>query len=252
MKLTWSLLLHGESGEGKSWLADTAPPPRLVIDLEGRAKYTPSGPKVLWDPRYPPPVYDGSWQTCVVNCHDFNTLQLVYQWLRSGQHPFVSVVIDSLMEAQKRCIDQIVGMEALQTQDWGTLLRKLEQLVRSYRDLTMIEANSVQFVILIVGTSINDKTGTAEPLLQGQLRKTVPYYIDTVGYMFQNPTPEGVFVRSMLVHKTPGFIAKDGTGKLPGPVIPNPNLGTLVELLASAGKPEEIAPAAVQEGAAAV
>ena len=57
MKTTLSILIHGESGVGKSWLADSVPGPRLVLDAEGRARYTPSGPKVAWNPRdSEPPV----------------------------------------------------------------------------------------------------------------------------------------------------------------------------------------------------
>lgn len=216
----------------------------MVIDLEGRAKYTPSGPKVGWDPRVgPPPAYDGTWQTCVVNCPDFETLTLVYQWLRSGQHPFVTVIIDSLMEAQKRCIDATVGTSALDQQDWGLLLRKLEAIVRSYRDLTLVEANTVSVVILLVGSRAGVKTGKQEPLLQGQLADTVPYYLDVVGYLFKQPVTaaDGVtqtFQRSLLVDEQPGFVAKDGTGRLPGPIIalpetipPTQHIAGLFELL---------------------
>lgn len=240
MKTTLTALIHGESGVGKSWCADTAPGPRLIIDLEGRAKYTPSGPKITWDPRTgPPPTYDGTWETCVVSCPDFDTLQMVFQWLRSGQHPFVSVIIDSLMEAQKRCIDQIAGVAQLETEDWGVVLRKLEALVRSYRDLTLLADNAVSVVLFIVGSV--DADNTRRPLLQGQLKVTVPYYLDVVGYMFIQPQQDGTLVRSLLVQPQPGFVAKDGTGRLPGPIIQNPNIAQLVQLLQTNGKPEEIA-----------
>jgi hypothetical protein len=234
MKTTLTMLLHGESGVGKSWLGDTAPYPRLVLDLEGRARYTPSGPKISWDPKTgPPPAADGTWSTCVVTVPDFDTLQTVYQWLRSGQHQFKSIIMDSLMEAQKRCIDAVVGVNALDQQDWGTLLRRLEALVRSYRDLTLLPTNAAEVVILIVGTKNAD--GTYRPLLQGQLASTVPYYLDVVGYYYVAPVADAAgqitYQRQLLVQPTPGFVAKDGTGLLPGPVITEPNLETLYNLL---------------------
>ena len=238
MKTTLTALIHGASGVGKSWLADTCPAPRLVLDAEGRAKYTPSQPKTLWDPRAgAPPAADGTWETCIVQVHDFETLSLAYQWLRSGQHEFKSVVIDSLMEAQKRCIDSVVGVNALDQQDWGTLLRKLEALVRSYRDLTLIEANLVSVVLLLVGSRAGVKSGKQEPLLQGQLADTVPYYLDVVGYLFKQPQTDGSYIRSLLVDEIPGFVAKDGTGRLPGPIIANPNIAALYELLTVNGQP---------------
>lgn len=238
MKNTLTMLLHGESGVGKSWLGDTAPYPRLVLDLEGRARYTPSGPKIGWDPAVgPPPVADGTWTTCVVTVSDFDTLQQVYQWLRSGQHQFKSIIIDSLMEAQKRCIDSVVGVNALDQQDWGTLLRRLEALVRSYRDLTLLPTNAAEVVILIVGTKNQD--GTYRPLLQGQLASTVPYYLDVVGYYYVAPVADAAgtitYQRQLLVQPTPGFVAKDGTGRLGGPVIADPNIEQLVSLLSNPG-----------------
>lgn len=124
MDTTLTMLIHGDSGVGKSWLADTAPAPRLILDLEGRAKYTPSQPKIGWDVRAGgPPAADGSWNTCVAAVPDFETLKIAYQWLRSGQHHFTSIIVDSLMEAQKRCIDSFAGVAALDQQDWGTLLQ---------------------------------------------------------------------------------------------------------------------------------
>ena len=251
MEATLTMLIHGESGVGKSWLADTAPAPRLILDAEGRAKYTPSGPKVAWDVRSgPPPAADGSWETCVASVSDFEPLSLAYQWLRSGQHQFRSIIVDSLMEAQKRCIDTVAGVNALDQQDWGTLLRKLEALVRSYRDLTLIPSNAAKVVLFIVGTK--DSDGMHRPLLQGQLATTVPYYLDVVGYLFiapvQDATGGTIHQRQLLVHPQPNFVAKDGTGRLPGPVIAEPNITQLVELLHTNGQP--VAPVA-EEGVSA-
>lgn len=251
MKTTLTMLIHGESGVGKSWFGDTAPYPRLVLDAEGRAKYTPSGPKVVWDPMAgPPPVADGTWSTCVVPITNFDVMQQIYQWLRSGQHQFKSVVVDSLMELQKRCIDQVAGVNALDQQDWGTLLRKLEALVRSYRDLTLLPTNPVEVVVYIVGSV--DADGTRRPLLQGQLKTTVPYYLDVVGYMFMQPQADGSLVRSCLIQPQPGFVAKDGTDTLSrvyGPVIPDPRLDQMFAQLEAIGQPAPTTP--IQEAAAA-
>ena len=252
MKTTFTALIHGNSGVGKSWLAATAPAPRLVLDAEGRAKYAPSLlPKIGWDPRGgPPPSADGTWDTCVVSVADFETLTTAYQWLRAGQHQFTSIVLDSLMEAQKRCIDSVVGVNALDQADWGTLLRKVEALVRSYRDLTLIETNPACVVVMVCGTRTGAKSGKQEPLLQGQFADTVPYYLDVVGYLYKQPNEDGTYTRSMLVDEIPGYVAKDGTGMLPGPVIALPNIAALYELLKANGQPAQPV-AAITEGATA-
>lgn len=264
MKTTLTMLIHGESGVGKSTTADTCPSPRLILDAEGRAKYTPSGPKIVWDPmREAPPAANG-WRTCIVPVTHFDVVAKAYEWLRAGNHPFKSVVVDSLMEMQKRAIDQIAGLDQMRTQDWGDVLRRLEGQVRSMRDLTLIESNPVECVVFIVGSTMDDN-GKQRPLLQGQLKNTVPYYLDVVGYQYTQIDPAtGALSRHLLVEPQPGFVAKDGTGVLaaayPGGVIPIPKpargelaIENMVALMAQRGK-VEVVPAfdpAIQQGGVA-
>jgi hypothetical protein len=230
MRVTLTGLVHGESKVGKSWLGDTVPAPRLIIDAEGRAKYTPSQPKVVWDPlREAPPVYDGTWETCVVNVVDFNTVQYTYNWLQSGQHPFVSTTLDSTMEIQNRCVDTIAGMEQLSQQQFGELKRRMESQIRSFRDLTMIETNPLRCVIFIAGTK--DVNGKMVPLLQGALRDTMPYQMDFCGYLFKVPTTDGItYARRLWLEQVPQFVAGDGTGRFPQ-YIDNPNIGQMFATL---------------------
>mgnify|MGYP003403375864 CR=1 FL=1 len=223
-----TILLHGESGSGKSWLADTTPGPRLILDVEGRSHFLPSQPKIEWDPVGPPPEL-GDWETCVVHVRNPNVLDKVYQWLASGQHPFKSVVIDSLMEVQKRFIDDIAGTDQMKTQDWGNLLRKLESNIRSFRDMASNPHNGLDIVVFITGTVVEADTGLRRPLLQGQIKLTLPYFVDVVGFIYiagseANPMQ---MVRHLLVQNTGFAVAKDATGQLGGPSIEEPNLTTI-------------------------
>lgn len=218
------MLVHGEAGVGKSWLGDTAPAPRLILDAEGRSKYLPSEPKRIWNPNTEDPPEAGDWVTCIAQITNFETLNRVFQWLHSGQHPFKSVVLDSLMEIQKRLIDSLVGTEALRTQDWGVVLRRLESLVRGYRDLVISPHNPVEVVVFTCGSK--DDEGMKRPLLQGQLSDTLPYYLDLVGYLYVTHQPEDPekLSRRMLIQPSPTAVAKDGTGRLDGPVLQEPNI----------------------------
>lgn len=232
---TLTALIHGASGAGKSWLAATAPKPLLVLDAEGRARYAPSGPKVYWNPaaEAPPALgtlveYNGQmvpWQTCIVQVVDYRTVDAAYQWLRSGQHPFMSVVMDSLMEVQRRCIDSLVpGTQALERDHYGTLLREIEKKVREYRDLVLIPQNGIKVVLFITGSN----TETYKPLLTGAIREQLPYYIDVVGYLFKAMQPDSSWLRQLLVDEQPPFTAKDGTNRLKaayGPIIALPDNG---------------------------
>lgn len=230
MSAPLSMLIHGESGTGKSWLGGSTPAPRLILDAEGRAHYIP-GKKVQWNPLTEnPPVPSDEWDTCVVDVRTISTLDRVYSWLASGQHPFKSMTLDSLMEVQKRLIDETAGTEIMKTQDWGTVLRKLESNVRAFRDLATHPDQPLDVVVIICGTIIDD-TGMRRPLLQGQLKLTVPYYVDVVGYMFAGVDENGHPARQLLVQPTPQAVAKDGTGRLPLLPVANPNIAALYSIM---------------------
>lgn len=210
---TLTMVVHGESGVGKSWLADTAPGPRLILDVEGGVNFTPSD-KVSWDGKGAPP--DASpGDSVVVQVRDLATAQAAYQWLNAGKHQFNSVVIDSLSEMQKRAVDSIAGANQMKTQDWGTLLRKMEGMVRAFRDLTMHPTAPVQTVVFVCGTKVESETGRMRPALQGQMGTTLPYYVDVVAYMAYAPGDEpGEFVRRATFRPIGDVVAKDRTGRL--------------------------------------
>ena len=232
MKVSLSMLIHGDAGVGKSWLAASAPPPVLVLDLEGRAKYLPYSSKVFWDPMSdaPPAAPEsGEWTHCVASTTKFSALEKAYQWLQSGQHPFRSVVVDSLTFAQKRFIADLAGVSALQESDWGEVLRVLETQVRDFCDLCVSPRNSVEVVVFTVGTK--SETNRRIPLLQGALKDTSAYMFDSVGYLYTAPDGSGGNTRNLLVEPSAGIVAKDGTNLLGGPVIPNPNLTDLYNRL---------------------
>lgn len=210
---TLTALFHGPAKVGKSWLAHTAPKPLLILDAEGRARYgVHTGRKVFWDPAVEaPPAYDGTWETCIVSVVDYRTVDLVWQWLRSGQHDFVTVALDSLMEIQKRCKDTIKpGVAAFERDDWGVLLREIEKKVRDFRDLTQIRATGIRVVLFITGSDEESH----QPLIEGAMRKNLPYYLDIVGYLFKAPQADGTMLRQMLIDEQPGFVAGDGTNRL--------------------------------------
>lgn len=220
-----SIVVHGESGSGKSWFADTSPGPRLILDAEGGSRFTPSQPKVYWDPiAGPPPQGQG---TVIVMVRDFNTMSTVFDWLNSGQHDFQSVVLDSVTELQKRCIDALVGTSQMRIQDFGALLREMEALIRKFRDLHMHATNPIPVVVLITTTKM-DNQGTFRPHVQGQLNLSLPYFVDVVGYLHSGLNGEtGQMERKLLVTSIPGFIAKDRTNRLGYEVI-NPNIETML------------------------
>jgi hypothetical protein len=177
------ILVHADWGEGKSWLGATTPAPRLIIDVEGGSEFV-LGRKVMWDnPNDPPPEMSGA-DTCIVRVSSLRDLQTVYMWLQRGQHEFVSVTIDSLSELQKRIVDEVAGTEQLTAQDWGSVFRRGEALVRRFRDLSTNPVRPLLCLCFLTGTS---ERGRAEvkvgPYLAGQLGATVPGFVDIVGML---------------------------------------------------------------------
>lgn len=215
---TFTAVLHGESGVGKSQVADTIPGPRLILDAEGGSEFTPSWPKQIWNPNvYAPPGYQGCepgqeqlTETTRVIVRDWQSWARVHAWLESGQHPFVSVVMDSLTEIQKRCRDAIRGTERMQTQHWGDLLIEMESVVRKMRDLAIDPANPLQNVIFL--TLTDEKKGMFRPLIQGSLQQALPGFVHLVGYMYGSPTADGLGLqRQILIQPHGQFVAKDRT-----------------------------------------
>lgn len=217
-----SLLIHGPSKAGKSYLANTAPGPRLILDSEGNTRFL-QGKKIEWKNAHaPPPEYDGSWDFCIVYVRDFGVLSSVYQWLGAGKHSFRSVIIDSLSETQQRCIDAIAGDEQMKLQQWGELARKVSALVRQYRDLLVHATNPLDAVVYTAMTKANQE-GKWSPYVQGQLATSLPYYVDLVGYLKAEITDDGEFQNHLLTKPHIAYDAGDRTGFFPQ-IITNPNI----------------------------
>lgn len=227
-----SLIVHGEPGTGKTRLGATAPAPRLVLDIEGGSRFLPVK-KIIWDPMtQAPPTPSDEWDTCIVYVRDYKVIKRTYDWLAAGKHPFRSVIIDSLTEAQKRLIDQVSGTDQPTQQDWGAILRTLEDFVRKLRDLTFHATFPLETVVVICLSHMRD--GKFRPFVKGQLELSLPGFVDVVGYLYNEATPEGEVERKLLISPLGQFDAKDRTGLLTekyGSVIVQPNIATILSTI---------------------
>ena len=225
-----TMMVYGESKVGKSTFAVTAPYPRLMLDVEGGHRFLPINVK-YWNPlSEEPPVADGTWDTCVVVVHDYDTVLKAYQWLQAGQHQFKSLIIDSISELQVKLFDKIAGTEALKMQQWGEILRHMGSLLRDLRDLTMHPTAPLEAIILTAMAS-PDKDGRFHPYLQGQLKVQAPYFYDILGALtveeFPNPDPmqPPYKVRRMYVERTNKYEAGERVQGRLGPIVEQENLG---------------------------
>ena len=225
-----TMMVYGESKVGKSTFAVTAPYPRLMLDVEGGHRFLPINVK-YWDPMSEePPKADGTWDTCVVLVHDYDTVLKAYQWLQAGQHQFKSLIIDSISELQVKLFDKIAGTDALKMQQWGEILRHMGSLLRDLRDLTMHPIAPLEAIVLTAMAS-PDRDGRFHPYLQGQLRVQAPYFYDILGAIavesFPNPDPmkPPYKVRRMYVERTDKYEAGERVQGRLGPIVEQENLG---------------------------
>lgn len=182
---TLSVLIHAAAKVGKSTLSSTAPPPVLVLDAEGSWKFIKVR-KIYWDPMSQPiPRHDGTWDACVVTITQWAQVDQIYRHLTQVEHDFVSVVIDSITEIQRRLKQNLKGTDAMQIQDWGQLLTKMDSTIRAYRDLTLLPI-PVRCVTMIAET--REDKGKWRPYMQGQIGVSLPYLVDICGYLYVGMT----------------------------------------------------------------
>ena len=179
-------LIHGPYGTGKTTLANTIPGPRLVLDAEG-GSYDVDKPIVTWDPREPVPADLGKDDTIIVDIRDWETYRLALDVVESGNHPFASLILDSLTEIQKQLKDAISPETDLQNYEretydvWGKLLSFMEKDIRRFRDLSRPSSKKPINVVIVAASNVEEVP--RRPVLQGALRRSLPGFVDLEGYL---------------------------------------------------------------------
>jgi hypothetical protein len=227
----FNILLYGDSGVGKTTLAGSADEvpsmrPVLFIDIEGGTEsLRHSYPEVET-------VRVTSWQE----------MQNVYNALYEGNHPYKTVVLDSLTEIQKFNMYNIMNDLAQKRPDldpdvpgmreWGKNLEQIRRMVRGFRDLDM------HTIFTALAKSDKDqKTGitTTKPSLSGKMADEVAAFLDVVVYYYVKQIGDGSdaeFKRLLLTQKTDSQVAKDRSGKLPM-VVEAPTMSEIYRLMTS-------------------
>ena len=212
MQRSVSMLIHGPSKAGKSTLAATAPGPRLLLDAEHGHKFLPIKIR-YWEPHDEPPVVDGTWDTVVVVVRKYDDVLNVYRWLQSGQHPFKSLIMDSISEIQAKCLEQIAGREQVKTQQWGDLLRHMTGLMRDIRDLTVHPTNPLTAVVITAMTTQKDGK-----------------YITTETFQHPDPTQGDYTVRRLYVGPHDDYVSGERVGHRLGDIVEQSDLNVEIML----------------------
>jgi len=201
------MVVHGVAKIGKTSWAETAPGPRLFLDAEGGTEFLDK-PTVMWDPMAAPPEVEGDVNV-VVWAKDWGTVQATLAWLYAGNHPFNSLILDSLTEIQKKCKDAVAHDGNLDQQLWGQLLTKMELEMRRVRDLTKHPVKPLWAVVVLAHSA--EKNGALRPDVQGALARSLAGFFDVIGHMRPGMSPTGQVARELVIDAVPGIEAGDRT-----------------------------------------
>lgn len=155
---------------------------------------------------------------------------------------FKTVITDSLTEAQKYCMYQILGIDPLtqkldvepdsaEWKDWGSSREMVNFLVRRFRDL---EINAL-FVCGVDETEDAKKRKYFLPMLPGKLSKDVQGLVDVVAYIKKIPLEGGKVTRRVFLeggdYGAINIAAKHRFGEnLKGQFLDNPTMKTFYDL----------------------
>jgi GTPase SAR1 family protein len=203
------MLVYGVSGAGKTVFASTWPKVLFVQAEKGMLSVTQEGVD-YWP------------------CDSWQDILEVMEYLASGEHPYRTVVFDSINEIMKLSMDWVIGnynsrgrqYDTQPTQsDWGKSLDDIAHLIRFIKSLPM------NVVVIATNTNRVHEDDIIEPTLSGkQTGTTLCRFMDVIGYLYTVDTDQGV--QRMLAVETPIAISKDRTRCLPA-VIPDPTYKAL-------------------------
>ncbi len=239
-----SVLVHALEGRGKSTLLDQMPGPRLILDAEGGACEWTDSPKIWWDPSqdWPTAHADGSGittnTTIAVLVKDWSTVEKCYERLNAGGHYINTAGWDSITEIQSKARKQVSAAHGGQMSEarWGTLLDLMTDHVKAWRDLRVHPSCPINTFFTAISVQ---KDGRWIADIQGAAARKLPTYTSLVGYLEAEIGPDGQIHRTLSIHPSSLFMAKDNTGPRGitaqfGPVLLDPHMPTILAALEGA------------------
>ena len=232
-----SFWIHGWWGAGKTWLGQSLPGTKLILDTEGGAWDTPSD-KVLWSPTTEPvPVVDKG-TSVVADITEWPQFQKAVEILETGNHPFDSVIADSVSSMQEQLKMSVQDRKdpnaynpnaVFADHAWGRLLENMRYLFRRMMVLRRPSSPRQINVALISGS--NTEAVPIAPLLEGGIRTKVPGMVNIMGYLTAEPDEKGEELRVMQIVSTKMVVAKCNEHRVKehyGPMIVSPNLTEII------------------------
>lgn len=161
-------VLYGPPGSGKTTAATTWPK-LLMLSAESGLMSVADKDFDVWE--------IGKWED----------MEEALAYLRRGEHPYLSVAIDSVTEIQQKLNEYLIrkfpavqraytNMTALS--DWGANIQTMQRDLRGFRDLPI----NVTFICLSMDQNNDGETSTKPALSGSKLPDQLCGWVDTVMY----------------------------------------------------------------------
>ena len=182
------LHIHGVYGSGKTTFALTGPSPTLIADVEGAAmKAKAGGNKVLWSD-WNETVDRSNIDTVVYPVKEEDDLKFIIDYLKLGDHPFNTFVLDSLTLYQTKLKRELQNPNQKFNPDgeftfhaWNRVLNHM--LMQCEDLLTLTEPNHLRPINVCVISATDREATYMRPLLEGQIRKRIAGLVDLHGHI---------------------------------------------------------------------
>ena len=166
----------------------------------------------------------------------------IYEYLKKGDHPYKSVVLDSVTEIQKLGLFEFVygtagvekafkgdllNIKQAEIQHWGKSMNQMSMLIRFFRDLPIHS-----FFTALTQVQKDEQTGRISHTvaLPGKQADEIPGIPDIVGYLGVAPTQQDPTKRVMVLQPDGRLVCKDRTDAL-GAIIEQPTVTKVLDLV---------------------
>jgi phage nucleotide-binding protein len=217
-----SILLYGDAGRGKTWLAGsisevTGYEPTLLIDVEGGASAIARDFK----------------NVDVISITTHEQFTQVTAWLLSGKSKYKTVIIDTIgvvMDRAEKFFGEKPENQNNKFAKWGDLKNWANEIFRAM--------HTAPFTSILIAHALDDKdesTGAIKTtaMLPGSFKSTLPSIPDIVGYLGVENTEDGP-QRVLVVGQSERLVTKNRFN-LP-PKIYQPTMANIIELINQGGK----------------